>query len=246
MCYDLAFSSSIESIFRYIPALTGTDIRFEPTFHKVAQGYPKWPVVINDKGDMKLLSFEWGVIPNYMKTPEDVKKGRKWMVNARSEKVLDGNAYWSRIRRNRCLVPATGFFEHREVPGWKNKVPYYIRVKDRELFFIAGLYNYSHIPHPETGELPGTFTLLTRDANDVMRRIHNGGENAGRMPLMLPAELEEEWLSPALSDNGLQQILQYALPSEALEYRTVNSVRKAKPDDESVIESKVYEGLPAL
>ena len=122
MCYDLSFSASIESVYDYLPELKDLgqlDMYFEPTFHKVAQAYPKWPVVIADKGQLKLLKFEWGVIPGYMKTPEEIKKGRKWMVNARSEKVLDTKAYWSRIRKNRCLIPATGFFEHREIPGWK-------------------------------------------------------------------------------------------------------------------------------
>ncbi|RPD40078.1 SOS response-associated peptidase [Chitinophaga barathri] len=249
MCYDLSFSASVESIFDYVPELNNIgplDMYFEPTFHKVAQAYPKWPVVLNDKGTLKLMKFEWGVIPNYMKTPEEIKKGRKWMVNARSEKVLDTKAYWSRIRKNRCLVAATGFFEHREIPGWKNKVPYYIRLKNRDMFFIAGLYTYSHLPNPETGELPGTFTVLTRDANDIMSRIHNGGDNAGRMPLILPAELEKEWLRPDLPDTDIQRILNYSLPSDEMEYWTVNSVRKAKPDDEGVIEKVAYADLPAL
>lgn len=249
MCYDLSFSASIESVYDYLPELKDLgqlDMYFEPTFHKVAQAYPKWPVVIADKGQLKLLKFEWGVIPGYMKTPEEIKKGRKWMVNARSEKVLDTKAYWSRIRKNRCLIPATGFFEHREIPGWKNKVPYYIKVKGRSMFFIAGLYAYSHIPNPETGELPGTFTVLTRDANEIMQRIHNGGDNAGRMPLILPIELEKEWLNPNLTDTDIQKILQYTLPSDDLEYWPVNSVRKAKPDNEGVIEQVEYEGLPAL
>ncbi|MGN7719269.1 SOS response-associated peptidase [Chitinophaga sp. 22620] len=249
MCYDLAFSATIQSVFDYLPELKdmgNLDMSFEPTFHKVAQAYPKWPVVVNDKGTLKLMKFEWGVIPNYMKTPEEIKKGRKWMVNARSEKVLDTKAYWSRIRSNRCLVPATGFFEHREIPGWKNKVPYYIRLKNRDMFFIAGLYAYSHLPNPETGELPGTFTVLTRDANDIMSRIHNGGDNAGRMPLILPVEYEQEWLRPDLSDEGIRRILSYSLPSDEMAYWTVNSVRKAKPDDEGVIEKVEYADLPAL
>lgn len=249
MCYDLSFSASIASVFDYLPELKDMgqlDLHFEPTFHKVAQSYPKWPVVVADKGEYQLKRFEWGVIPNYMKTPEEVKKGRKWMVNARSEKVLDTKAYWNRIRKNRCLVPATGFFEHREIPGWKNKVPYYIHVKDRDIFFIAGLYAWSHFPDVETGEIPGTFTLLTRDANDIMRRIHNGGDNAGRMPLILPRELEREWLRPDLSDDGIKEILSYSIPSDELAWWTVGSVRKSKPDDESVIAETAWADLPAL
>ena len=249
MCYDLSFSSELESIYDYLPELHNSgqlDFTFDSTYHKVAQSYPKWPVVINKDGKLQLRKFEWGVIPGYMKTPEEIKKGRKWMVNARSEKVLEPKTYWNRIRTSRCLVAATGFFEHREIPGWKNKVPYYIKVKDQPMFFVAGLYAYSHIPDVETGELPGTFTILTRAANDVMMKIHNGGENAGRMPLILPKELEQEWLRPDLSDAEIKALLDYSISPEMLDYWPVNSVRKVKPDDETVITCVDYEGLPAL
>ncbi|UCJ07394.1 SOS response-associated peptidase [Chitinophaga pendula] len=254
MCYDLAFSTEITTIYELLPELktareeAGGELfaNFEPTWHKVGQGYPKWPVVTAKDGKFQLHKFEWGVIAPYMKTPEEVKKGRKWMVNARAEKVLEPNTFWNRIRKNRCLVATTGFFEHREIPGWKNKVPYFIRVKDREMFFLAGLYQYSHFPNVETGELPGTFTVITREANTVMKQIHNGGENGGRMPLILPVELEKEWLNPNLTDLDIKHILDYAIPSEQLEHWPVNSVRKTKPDDASVITPAAYEGLPAL
>lgn len=250
MCYDLSFSANIESIYDYLPELQSAgqlDFDFTPTYHKIAQSYPKWPVVINDAGQLKLRRFEWGVIPAYMKTPEEVKKGRKWMVNARSEKILDKKAFWSKIRASRCLVPATGFFEHREISGWEKKVPYYIKVKDRPMFFIAGLYSYpTHLPNPETGEVTGTFTLITRNANEIMGKIHNSGDNAGRMPLILAPELEKEWLNPSLTDIDIQRILNYELPADWLEYWPVNSVRRAKPDDENVIARAEPEGLPAL
>lgn len=248
MCYDLSFSVEIESVSNYFQDLINEqlDLGFEPTFHRVAQSYPRWPVVVQKDKQLQLRRFEWGIIPPYMKTPEEVKKGRKWMVNARSEKVLEPKTYWNRIRNNRCLIPTTGFFEHREIPGWKNKVPYFIRVKDRELFFLAGLYQYSHIPNVETGELPGTFTVITREANTVMKQIHNGGENGGRMPLILPVELEREWLNPSLTDLDIKRVLDYTIPSEQLEYWPVNSVRKAKADDESVIAEAKYDGLPEL
>lgn len=33
--------------------------------------------------------FEWGVIADYTDTPEKIKKGRQWLCNAQSEKVID-------------------------------------------------------------------------------------------------------------------------------------------------------------
>lgn len=106
MCYDLAFSSDIEQLSEYLPSLIkpgNLDIHFEPTYHKIAQGYPNWPIIIQEEGQLKLQQFQWGIIAPYMNTPEKIKKSRKWMVNARSEKILDKKAYWNRIRKNHCL-----------------------------------------------------------------------------------------------------------------------------------------------
>ena len=61
-----------------------------------------------------------------------------------------------------------------------------------------------------------------------MRMIHNGGENPFRMPLFLPKELEFRWLDPNLTDNDLNNIIDYEMPSEELSYYTVASIRSQK------------------
>lgn len=246
MCYHLSFSSDIASIYALLPDLGDTpmDIDFSATYHMVGQAYPKWPVITNEGGQLKLKKFEWGVIAPYMKA-DNLKKERNWMLNIRSERVVgDKNSYWHRIRQNRCLVPATGFYEFRDV-GWKKKVPYHIKLRDRKVFLLPGLFNYSHIPNAD-GELTGTFGILIRSGNEVMRNIHNSGENPHRMPLMLPQELEREWLNPALNDLDMQRIFEYEMPSEALEYWPVKSLYRTDPYDEQVMARENYEGLPPL
>jgi putative SOS response-associated peptidase YedK len=234
MCYDISFSSSIELITDYLPDISiecQIEIGFDSTLHVQAQAYRKYPIIMFEDDKYKLKCFEWGVIADYMDTPEKVKKNRQWMCNAQSEKVLDDKkSYWHRIRRKRCLIPVTGIFEHREIKGWKNKVPYFVRVKERPLFCIPGLYHYAPIPDVETGEVRGTFTLITRAANDVMRMIHNGGPNAYRMPLFLPnKEAELQWLKPDLTDEGIKEILNYELPGENLDYHPTWTIRSTKP-----------------
>lgn len=127
-----------------------------------------------------------------MNTPEKIKKSRSFMCNIRSEKVIDDkSSYWHRIRSKRCLMPVGAIMEHREVKGWKNKVPYYIQLKERDMFCLPALYHYpSHKADVETGEITGTFAPITRAANSVMRLIHNGGENAFRMPLSFQKSLK--------------------------------------------------------
>jgi len=158
------------------------------------------------------------------------------MVNARSERVFGEKwSVWHRLRGQRCIILAQGFFEHKELEGQKNKQPYFIRMKEASLFPIAGLYNYSPFADVETGEMKGTFTMLTRKSNELLTDIHNSGENKHRMPLILPKDWITDWLNPNLSDETLQEIMNYECPSEILEAWPVKKIRGMKEDDESVI-----------
>jgi putative SOS response-associated peptidase YedK len=253
MCYDISFSTTIEVISDYLP-----DIIIDPqlTFeygvseHVLAQAHQKYPVIVFEDANYKLKEFEWGVIADYMNTPEKIKKGRQWMCNAQGEKIInDKKSYWNRIRRKRCLVPVTGTFEHREIKGWKNKVPYLVRIKGRPLFCLPGLFHYAPLPDLETGEVRGTFTIITRAANSIMKQIHNGGTNAGRMPLFFKdRDMELKWLLPDLTDAEVAEMLEYELPSEDLEHWPVFTIRSPKPRPDNKTKTAPYEwaDLPQL
>jgi putative SOS response-associated peptidase YedK len=59
------------------------------------------------------------------------------MANARSEKLLDDKrSVWHRLRKQRCIVFSTGFFEHRDI-GTKKKLPYFIKAAHEPLFCFA-------------------------------------------------------------------------------------------------------------
>lgn len=251
MCYDISFSTQYELVSQYVPDLqVDPQITFdyESSVHIIAQAYLKKPIIYKENGAYYLKEFEWGLIAPYMNTPESIKKNRQWMCNAQSEKILDKKSFWNRIRQRRCLIPVTGFFEHREVKGMKSKVPYFIRLKDREVFCLAGLYNYAPLPDMDTGELRGTFTVVTRRANTLMQHIHNGGANAGRMPLLLPKNLEMQWLDETLSDEELGILLNYSMPEDGMEAHPVYTIRttKPRPDGKGKLDPFEWPGLPPL
>lgn len=253
MCLDIAFYSALQLIDGYFPDLTHDgeiDFDLDMGMHFLALGYNRYPVITFENGRYHRKHFEWGIIAEYMDTPEKIKAMRKSMVNARSEKILgDPRSFWSRIRQKRCLIPVTGIYEHREIGGWKNKVPYYIRLKGRPMFCIPGLYHYNaKTANPETGEIRGTFTLITRAANPVMRQIHNSGDNAFRMPLFLPKELEMEWLKPDLGDEEIGRLLAYEMPADQIEYDPVFSIRgrSPRPDGKPKNAPFEYPNLPPL
>jgi putative SOS response-associated peptidase YedK len=251
MCYDISFKTSLKTIQELFPGIViDPQLNFDfDNIHVLAQAFEKNPVIIFEDNNYKLKNFEWGVIADYMNTPEKIKQSRQWMCNAQSEKIIgDKRSYWNRIRKTRCLIPVSGIYEHRDIKGWKNKIPYFVQLKDREVFCIPGLYHYALMPDIETGEMRGTFTLITRSANSIMRLIHNAGSNAFRMPLFLTGELEKKWLLPGLSDDEITEILNFEMPSEELIYHTVFTIRSPKPRPDDKLKTDVFEwqDLPPL
>lgn len=242
----MSFFSNIKLIADYLNIKPGAEIDFTPTYHVVAQSFSQWPVVIKEDGEYKIKLFEWGVIADYMNTPEKIKEYRTSMANARSEKMVsDKRSVWHRLRNQRCLVFTTGFFEHRDI-GAKKKLPYFIKIKNENIFCFAGLYNYSPIPDPETGEAIGTFTIITREANELMSKIHNAGPNSHRMPLLLTKELAIKWLDENLPDEEIATIANYEFPAADMEAWPVNTIRTRKADDETVISILPQGTFPAL
>ena len=129
-------------------------------------------------------------------------------------------------------------------------MPYFIRLKHQPVFFIPGLYSVAELPDTTTGEMIKrfTYTLITRDANEVMSKIHNSGENKGRMPLMVPLAYAMAFVKDELSPDEYQDILHYEMPSDELEYHPVFTIRspKLRPDELKKNEYWEWQNLPEL
>ena len=256
MCYDVSFTVNIKELSDYFPDLIFDDqieINFEASIHVLGHSYGNHPIIYTNRDDFKLHCrlMEWGCIPFYVKDESSFLKQRAMMLNARSERILgDEKSYWYKIRNRRCLIPVSGLYEHREIKGWKKKVPYFVKVAGEKLFFLPGLYSAVELPDKQTGEMVKryTYTLITRPANTVMSQIHNGGDNAGRMPLFLTTELSKKWLQEDLSTEEYQSILDYEIPDERLDYWPVYTIRSPKERPDNKLKNEFYEWdkLPAL
>ena len=248
MCYDISFTVNVRQLSSYFPELIFDEqiqINFDPV-HIIGHSYGEHPIIFKNRENEKLHCrlMEWGCIPFYIKEEEAFKKQRASMLNARSERILeDSKSYWYKIRNRTCLIPVTGFYEHREVKGLKKKVPYYINLKEQEMFFLPGLYSVAELPNKETGKLVKryTFTLITRAANKLMEQIHNGGTNKNRMPLMLPLELSKKWVTAALTEAAYKEILAYEMPAEKMEFKTVFSIRTTAEREDNKAKNELYE-----
>jgi putative SOS response-associated peptidase YedK len=144
------------------------------------------PVIFDLEG-RKVVEMQWGLVPSWAKDP---KIGSK-MFNARSETLEEKPSFRTLLRRKRCLVPSSGFYEWKMEDG---KVPYLIRVKDREYFAMAGLYD---VWQGGDGSVLSTFTVVTTEAAKSMADLHD------RMPVIVERELEAEWVAPGELDPTL-------------------------------------------
>jgi putative SOS response-associated peptidase YedK len=138
------------------------------------------PVVRARDGARELALLRWGLVPPRANA---LTVGTR-MINARAEGVEDKPAFRGAVRSRRCIVPATGFYEWKGAPG--RKQPYAITLPDRALFGLAGLWETWR---PTSGEPVETFTIVTTDASPAVAEIHD------RMPVILPQEAEDAWLS---------------------------------------------------
>ncbi len=115
----------------------------------------------------------WGFDVDWTKQP---------MINARSETLLEKPTFRPHLN-NRCLVPATHYFEWRNENGVKHKNT--IHPSDQRVFAMAGLVKENQ------------FTIITCQPSHAIAHIHN------RMPVLLRPEYEAAWLDPEVDFRSL-------------------------------------------
>ena len=139
--------------------------------------------------------MRWGLIPYWAK---DASIGAR-AINAVSETAAEKPAFRDPMRRRRCLIPADGFYEWKQI-GPKQKQPYNIGLADDGLFAFAGLWDRWKDP---AGKAIESCAILTTDANSLLRDIHD------RMPVILKPEDYDLWLDPGITDpERVQSLLQ--------------------------------------
>ncbi len=233
------------------PLLNGFDYHPVPVLKRVDQ-----------KHDFELVQMEWGFMPSYIKTREQTDKFRmgykkengQWQepiltLNAKSEELLgERKMYREAALNRRCLVLSTGFFEWRhQFPVSKKtgkplktavKYPYRIGVKNRNYFFMAGIYN--PWKDESTGEYVETCSIITTAANPLMEQIHNTKK---RMPTILTDDLAWDWLFGDLDEAKVLEIAGSQFPANELEaYPVAKDFRQALDPAEAFS----YPDLPEL
>ncbi|MEA2596266.1 MAG: hypothetical protein QOF01_2735 [Thermomicrobiales bacterium] len=181
------------------------------------------PVIVEDEdGDRVVRLMQWGLIPRWQQLghPAGIAP-----INARAESVAEKPMFRDLIRRRRCLVPASGFYEWQQIQ--RRKQPYFVAVKDQPLFAFAGLYD----EFDQGGcESIASYAFLTTRANALLSQIH------GRMPVILRPEDEGRWLSRQITDvEDLEPVMEPLGSDDVITYPVATRVNDAHHDGPELI-----------
>ena len=243
MCGDRGYSTTkTEHIVRF--HLDDKD--FYASGHNVIAGTTGLPVVMWDGVSKRNTSVDalWGVIPVWTKNLKEGLISANKSVNARAETLQESKLYKPLFERGqRCLIPCTHYFEHHWLEGGKKKIPFAVKKTDDPIFTTPGLY--STWTDRESGEMILSYTMLTIGANALMKKVHNGGEHPGRMPLVIERDMEKVWLNPDATPSELKEVMEYKIPANHLEAWPVHTIRgkNARTGPDVLEPWKEYEGI---
>lgn len=126
----------------------------------------KAPVITGKDTELSAELCTWGF-------PSWTKNGV--IFNARAETVFEKRMFKECIRKNRCAIPASRFYE------WNsNKKRFTFTKEDKEQMYFAGFY--------EEFDGENRFVILTTKADAVMEPVHE------RMPVVLKEGQLSDWI----------------------------------------------------
>jgi putative SOS response-associated peptidase YedK len=166
--------------------------------------------------------MRWGLVPHWWSKP--LKELQASTFNARAETVETKPFFRDAFRRNRCLIPMSGYYEWQSTSIGKQ--PWYYSARDGSALTAAGIWDSWH--QPDTGKPLLSCTMIITEPNAIAAEIHD------RMPVLLMQEQFEPWLSGKAGTDLLKPASDDLLQKWPVS-RRVNS-SKAPTDDAILIE----------
>lgn len=145
--------------------------------------------VITSENPEGLSFFYWGINPGFVKS----KSASQKLLFAPCEELLKKTSLIKKLKRQRCVVPANGFYDWKTLTK-KGRVPYRFHLNDNAPFAIAGLWDEFENEH---GESIHSFMIITTPSSKDVSDITD------RMPAILKTDLIVKWLSDTLLEDDL-------------------------------------------
>jgi putative SOS response-associated peptidase YedK len=194
--------------------------KFAPRFN-IAPSQPVLAIPNDDK--FRADFFVWGLIPMWAKDPSIGSR----LINARGETLAEKPSFRGGYKYKRCLIVADGFYEWKAFGEKKSKSPYFIHMKDRKPFAMAGLWDIWEDPD---GSSIKTCTIITTQPNELMELIHD------RMPVILHPRDYAKWLNPApQTPENLQPLIKPFPADDMSAYPVSTLVNKTTNDKPELV-----------
>lgn len=199
--------------------VSGAELDIEPTYNAAPTQH--LPVIVRESSN-RLMKMRWGLIPSWTK-----KLNTKYStINARAETLSEKPMYRKPFHSQRCLVPASGFYEFMQTVD--GKVPFYFHLKDTNLFAFAGIYD---VWTDGEGQALYSFTIVTVEPNELVENFHD------RMPVILRKEDEEAWLEGSNTNPEQLMSLLKPYPEEEMDaYRVSTRVNSPRNNEASLLQ----------
>jgi putative SOS response-associated peptidase YedK len=182
-------------------------------------------------GEIELVHARWALIPVWWREAKPPRATH----NARSEEAATKAMWKVPLAESRCLIPALGWYEWKQVERTdpatgeiiKTKQPHFFHLPGDQLFAFAGVM--AMWKPANEGEWQASCAILTRGAVGPAADVHD------RMPVVLSKDSESAWLDPSITDpakalaaaiNGVTEIEHHAVSSR---------VNVASNDDEGLV-----------
>ena len=225
MCGRITLTSSASEVAAQFEV---PDVPSLPARYNIAPSQEIVTVRMAREGLREVSLERWGLVPHWAKDPAIGNR----MVNARCETLESKAAFRDAVRRRRCIVPASGFYE------WSgsgaSRRPYVFRMQSGALLGIAGLYERWIGPG---GEVVDSCTIVTTDANETLRPFHD------RMPVLLAPADHAQWLDRDERDPQRVLALCAPCPPDWLAHSPVSSrVNNPRNDDPACLEPEPVTG----
>lgn len=159
------------------------------------------PIVIGSRHERKLVDSRWGLFPYW--APDS--------VNADFDSVSGKKIFERILKRQRCIIPCSGFYSTRT--EGKDSRSVRIVLREKAVFGMAGLYETRVDPR---GVKHRTFTVITTTPNRIV------SEYTERMPVILEREDMELWLDAEATDPTLWSTRIYPYAASRMDSYPVN------------------------
>ena len=208
MCFHYSLVAEKIALAQHYSAAWDTNAVWRPTYHANGFEHNAMPIITQQQ-PQQIQLYNWGLVPHWVHNNNDAAAIKTNTLNARAESIFEKPSFATSIINQRCLVPATGFFEW--LQHQKVTYPHHIFLRSSTLFSFAGIYSTATL---NNSTITNTFSIITTTANLLMARIHITKK---RMPVILTPAQYRTWLQPNLPKSSIVSMLQpFADPSPLL------------------------------